>query len=848
MSRPPRPISQRSPGASGLAGDASRLDYLPLGYADLLALEEELAVTEPGRPRRAGLEPEEGDAGRAIMELSALLGHVLAVYQRTYAREAFISTAQSAAGLVRHARRLAYDPSPGLAANGHVVLTAKEGTSGTVAAGLALSSVPLGEIAAQDYETDEDLVVDAQLNELAPANATVAATVATGDEQLRLAGRGHGLEPGDSVALVGPQWRGFFVTGVSEAEDGSDTVVAVDRSIGKAFDPETTDSEPRLLAHPRVRARPFGADADPGLFPPSAVKAATGTKPGAGPYPIWWYEAQRADTTGYAAQDVYLAETLDEALTDTHVMRSTGTAFGVFRVVQQIGASVTLRREDQFSYEKLKGVSAQGSDGAWTSEAVSYSPKQFVTQIAGSSTSGSVTAIRVQDMSGATVDRAAHAMPADWLADWAVDVPLARRRPNGDPLRSSFELPGLLDALRPGRPLVLANRAGSVAQVVVVRRAERHEDRDVTEVWWDPVGPGPEEGFALGDLKVYGNVARLSHGRTISETAGGSDGVTPFQRFPLKKWPVTVLPGVSGGEPELEVRVDDVLWQRVADFGASRADDRHYRSETDEDGVTTIVFGDGRNGAVPPSGTKNVRAVYRVGLGVEGDVEAGRLTRLKRAHPLLDSVRNLSDVGGGAEPAGADEIRAQATRWIRTFDRAVSVSDLADLALLMPGVARSAARWDQAEGAVVVVATASGEAPPAMDAVRAFLDARRDVTVPMTLKPPRACDVRLAVTLEPDPAFHVELVKEAVRTALHGESEDDPGLFTFRARGLGQPAYLSEVYARLEALPGVVGVQVTEFEARGELRADVIPAEVDEWLSLPPNELTVTALGAGGPT
>ena len=87
------------------------------------------------------------------MELSALVAHVLSVYQRHYAGEAFISTARAASSLVRHAHRLAYQPDSGLAASGYVVIVTKEGVGGTVAAGLSLASVPLGETKAQDYET-----------------------------------------------------------------------------------------------------------------------------------------------------------------------------------------------------------------------------------------------------------------------------------------------------------------------------------------------------------------------------------------------------------------------------------------------------------------------------------------------------------------------------------------------------------------------------------------------------------------------------------------------------------------------------------------------------------------------
>ena len=57
-------------------------------------------------------------------------------------------------------------------------------------------------------------------------------------------------------------------------------------------------------------------------------------------------------------------------------------------------------------------------------------------------------------------------------------------------------------------------------------------------------------------------------------------------------------------------------------------------------------------------------------------------------------------------------------------------------------------------------------------------------------------------------------------------------MFTFPARGLGQPAYLSELYARLEAVPGVIGVRVTASSRAISRVADVIPAEVDEWLRL----------------
>jgi hypothetical protein len=839
MSRPPTPHPSESTGRDQ-TGDRRTLDYLPLAYADLLALEQELAVTRLGRPRAQTDAAEEADVAETFMELSALVGHVLSVYQRYQAGEAYISTARSASSLVRHAHRLAYDPDPGLAASGFVVLVAKEHVGGTVAAGLPLASVPLGEIKAQDYETRDDLLVDAALNELRPARSRKSVEIAHTAREVRVRGTGHGLETGNTVALVGPIWAGFVVESAVEDEARGVTIVRFDRGVGAtiAVDP---DHPPKLLAHPAVTLRPFGSDADATLFPPAGLKSDHGAKPGGSVFPKYWYDVQRADGGGYDAGDIYLSAQVSEPLVGEYVLRSTGADFALLKATAAVIAAVTFNREAEETFA-TQTVSLTKSPKGFESSLKPVTGTQTVT----GHVAATVTAMRAVDRDGTEAQRPDQPVPAQWLTGWKLELELASDEPNPEPVGESLELPGLLPALTPGRPLVYSTLDDTTVQVVAVQRAEFVAN--VTKIWWDPVTPAPTGGWRLDDLKVLGNVARASHGRSVQETLGGSDGVSPFQRFALGESPLTFLPGVAGGEPELEVRVDDVLWERVQDFANSGPDDRHYRSVTDEARVTSVVFGDGRNGAVPPSGKKNVTAVYRVGLGRTGDVEPRRLSRLKRAHPLLDRVVNLTPVTGGAEPADATAIRSQSTRWIRTFDRAVSVSDLADLALTMPGIARAASRWDQSVGAVLVVATAAGDPPPALDAVRAFLDARRDVTVPLELKGPRPRAVRMIVVLEPDPAFLLELVKNGVRAALYGDDEVAPGMFTFPARELGQPAFRSEVYERLEAVPGVIGVRVTGFQADGtDPVASVITAGVDEWLRLAPSDLTLSTIDQASP-
>ena len=55
-----------------------------------------------------------------------------------------------------------------------------------------------------------------------------------------------------------------------------------------------------------------------------------------------------------------------------------------------------------------------------------------------------------------------------------------------------------------------------------------------------------------------------------------------------------------------------------------RPRDRAYALRTDEAGAAYVQFGDGERGARLPSGSNNVRATYRKGIGAAGNVQGGR--------------------------------------------------------------------------------------------------------------------------------------------------------------------------------------------------------------------------------
>ncbi len=850
MSRPPRPLYRSS--TTGLArDDRQRLDFVAPDYAALLELERRLAEEETGLVTTN----EEGDFARTLMEGSALLGHLLGLYQEAYAQEAFLGTAQSDASLVRHARRLAYLPDAGLSATGFAALTVGEGLDGRVTAGLALASTPRGEIKAQDYETLEDLDVEAARNTILPAAASRPVRIRfddSGQATLPVRAIGLGLEAGDIVLLIGPVTAHRFHLEVTSAREYDGMTSLRVRGGPRRFSfelPTYDEADPtthyRLLARPSARLHPFAWNASSAQFPSSRVRTAN----------LYTAPAEEvasigdAPAIGYLAPhclaDIYLAEEPDGSLLDGWILFEGGGGRRLLRVTAQSPAKVTLMRGEVIGIEQplfnSDGTPQRNGDGTVQTTA---RPQRVETSV-----SGSTAALRLTTLHNALVDRPSLPFPGVFLAEWQVDVPLVDTQPNPQPIAGPLVVAGDLSGLEPGRLLAFSDLAGEVAQVFQLRSLRVQPVGSPagsanSELTLQPLTEAPGgHTWTLGDLMVLGNVGRIAHGRGKEEILGSSDGVTPFLEFALKEPPLSQLPGAEGGEPAIEVRVADIAWQRIEDFYDSGPDDRHYRLVLDHDGEAKVLFGDGQKGAIPPSGKRHIRALYKVGLGKDGNVDALGVQRIKKAHPLIERAFNPTALIGGAEPASAEDIRLQATRHILTFDRAVSVQDHADLALLFPGVARSAASWDDGGVIELVAATADGTAPP-IPALRAFLDRRRDTEIPLHILPPQPVDLYLTIHLEHDLAYLPETVRRAVQHLLHGKDQEPPGLFTFAGRTFGQAAHRSEVYAAVEGVEGVTFSAVTRFAASPQpVTRDVVLVTTAGWLRLLPENLELVVSG-----
>lgn len=195
---------------------------------------------------------------------------------------------------------------------------------------------------------------------------------------------------------------------------------------------------------------------------------------------------------------------------------------------------------------------------------------------------------------------------------------------------------GVYEGLAPGRWVVVSGERADLGGVTGVMASELVMIRNAAVVS-DDGGPRTELTFA-NDLAyryrrdtavLLANTVRATHGETVSEVLGSGDARRRWAAFELRKPPLTYLPvpTPAGAESTLTVRVNDVRWREADNHvllgPADRATALERREEKEFD-VTTVIFGDGRNGARPPTGVENVTAVYRSG-------RAGR-QRPRRAH------------------------------------------------------------------------------------------------------------------------------------------------------------------------------------------------------------------------
>ena len=235
-------------------------------------------------------------------------------------------------------------------------------------------------------------------------------------------------------------------------------------------------------------------------------------------------------------------------------------------------------------------------------------------------------------------------------------------------------------------------------------------------------------------------------------------------------------------------------WEQVihlADFGPR---DAVYSLQLSEDNFVSVVFGDGVSGAIPNI-YAGIKVVYSVGGGEIGNIAIGLVSEFLKIPNKSESevsdiaadvtVTNTTVGVGGVDPESNDSIRSNAPKLLRAFNRAVSLSDYANLALGVTNVGKAKAEAESPNSVTLYVApqrnigsldsfpgyndtgaVLTTEWTTLQEDVIEYLTDKIQVGVSLTVSPPTYVPVNVSITYSASPQVDTTVVEQAIKNTL----------------------------------------------------------------------------------
>lgn len=775
----------------------------------------------------------------ALLDAWAVSLDVLAFYQERILNEAYLRTAVERRSLLELARLIGYELRPGLSAGTLLafVLDTAPGSplEVTIPAGTAAQSIPTKAEVPQTFETSADLPARPRFNRLRP-RLTYPQSIDSGTRRFYVKGTAANLKPGDPMLLVtgagGEEQQLFRVQAVKAdpalARTEVDLALAAPGPAPYAFPLAGTigtigsvdfgqlgsalargiftashvagalaqggNSLSQMAAFLAGKRSAPPAPGVPGLYALRVTSAVFGhnaprwdttpkdwREPGddaATPFPVNWddppcpvNENSQGDLLETDGHTIDLDQEVKEVVADDWLVLSSKAAEKVYRV-----DTVAVRSRADFglsgrsSHVTLKA--APGEDAASLAGIAGFTVRDTTVFTAGERLVLAELPIDTLDAGATTIE----------LEDIAPDLPVGRTIVLKGVRTGAFEAVPATESLE-----VAAVLQGLFTTVVLAKPVAFSYRRDTVE--------------------IFANVADATHGESRVEVVGGGDAARPFQVFRLRQSPLTYVSSAespTGGQAALEVAVNGVRWKQVPSLYPLGPNDRAYTVRLDDGGITEIHFGDGAHGARLPTGTENVRARYRSGLGPPGLVGADRIALLPRKPLGVRDVFNPVPATGGQAAQTRDDARRNAPLTVRTLDRIVSLADFEDFSRSFGGIAKARADWVWEGSRRLVHVTVAGPegAAPSPTVVENLLGAMERARVPHIARrvtPFQGLTFELVAWLRVDPDLEESVVLRTAEAAVRAA-------FSFDAREFAQRMAVSELIAVLERAEGVLAV------------------------------------------
>jgi uncharacterized phage protein gp47/JayE len=310
---------------------------------------------------------------------------------------------------------------------------------------------------------------------------------------------------------------------------------------------------------------------------------------------------------------------------------------------------------------------------------------------------------------------------------------------------------------------------------------------------------------------VNANVGLATNGQSVSEIMGSGNASTPDQSFTLKQSPLTYVsaPTPTGRKSTLQVQANGVTWTEVPTLCDQGPSEQVFSTLNESDGTTDVLFGDGVEGALLPTGQSNIIANYRIGLGSAGNVGPTALTTLMDRPLGVSGVTNPEAATGGQDAQSVDDVRANAPLTVLTMGRAVSLIDYQNYASTFAGIAKAYALWipgGPGQGVFLTVAAVDGTSlPPGSPTLTNLVTSLQNYgnpLIPITVQSFLETQFGFSADLKYDPAYDQPTVQAQVLQTVSQA-------YSFAERTFGQGVSVDEIATAIQGVPGVVAVNVT---------------------------------------
>jgi hypothetical protein len=768
-------------------------------------------LTDAGRPALAKLTTrDDDDFTIALLDGWAVVADVLTFYNERLANESFLRTALDRTSLQELGRLIGYQLDPGAAAQTHLAFSIEHpptapaaqskdpGSSPpvtpaevTIDTGTRVQSIPGPGEKPQTFETVESVVARPEWNSI-PPSTTIPWVAGLDVKEAWLEGVGLNLKPGDVLLLAG-------------------AAITDERWDVRILDAVTPDAE---SGRTKIHWVPGLGSQDPWKLPASAPSA--------------FVLRKRLNVFGYNAP-MWAAMTTE--FQNKYPGKTSSTTDWPNCTISDVSGE----------YVDIDGSHPDIVAGSWV---ILTKPTyrelwrvKDVTELSRAefAVSGKVTRVALEDGENYSL----FAGDVRGTSVLAVSEPLTlTEQPDPSPVtEDTVTVETDVSAMAPGRTVIVAGTTSAgeqAAEPAIVKSVVASGKR-----WTIEFEDNLANSYLRTSVTIHGNVALATHGETVSEILGSGSASQGFQKFALARSPLTFVRSTdpSGTRSTLRVRVNGVAWDEEATLFAAGPTDRKYSVRLDEQGRRTVRFGEGVKGSRLPTGTQNVVAEYRHGLGLAGNVAAQSLAQLLDRPLGAKGVSNPSPADGGVDPEDEDAARTTMPLSVKTLGRAVSLLDYSDFARAFTGVSKAHAAVLPLNGIRTIVVTVSFTpgttttlAARASD-LEKTLKSFGDPQVAVMVLPHHQTTFRLALRIGVDEAYDEDIVIDSVEEAILDA-------FAFDRRALLQPVYRSEVVAIAHRVPGVIAVDVDSLYTGG------VSALADRIL---PQQPTVTAGGAALP-